>query len=399
MSEARVNNLSNESNTGGPTISGITTFSGTNYFVPPVGTTAQRPENPQKGSIRFNTDSKHLEYFRGDNLGWVEVEASNHEMGGGTGSNTGFGTRGLFIAGFIPSSNQQNIIDYVTISTLGDAQDFGDTSIKVFADSTCSSRTRAFLMGGSGVSAQKKEISTNVFASLGNATDFGDLTDLNYGNKGLSDATRGVSCAGEGPGPSAGLNLIEYITMGSTGEAKDFGDITAGLRIGLFSTMNSTRGLFIGGRTASPATVALHNTIDYVTIQTTGNTTDFGDLTAGRSSGGMSGSVCNATRGFVVGGYNWPDEAPSSTSYNIIEYITTATLGNSQDWGDLVTTRTGAAICSSPIRGVVANGNTPSLSTNIDYFSIVTAGNAFDFGDTTQARRTSAGASNGHGGL
>jgi hypothetical protein len=49
MSEIRVNNLSNESSTGGPTITGITTFSGTNYFVPPVGNTAQRPENPQKG--------------------------------------------------------------------------------------------------------------------------------------------------------------------------------------------------------------------------------------------------------------------------------------------------------------------------------------------------------------
>ena len=66
MSEARITNLSNESNTGGPTISGITTFSGTNYFVPPVGNTAQRPENPQKGAIRFNTDSKHLEYYRVD---------------------------------------------------------------------------------------------------------------------------------------------------------------------------------------------------------------------------------------------------------------------------------------------------------------------------------------------
>ena len=59
MSEARVNNLSNESNSGGPTISGITTFSGTNFFVPPVGNTAQRPENPEEGSIRFDIDNKH----------------------------------------------------------------------------------------------------------------------------------------------------------------------------------------------------------------------------------------------------------------------------------------------------------------------------------------------------
>jgi len=82
MSEARVNNLSNESNTGGPTISGITTFSGTNFFVPPVGNTAQRPDNPQKGELRFNTDSKHLEYYRGDTIGWSEIEASHGQLGG-----------------------------------------------------------------------------------------------------------------------------------------------------------------------------------------------------------------------------------------------------------------------------------------------------------------------------
>ena len=137
MSEIRVNNLSNESSTGGPTISGITTFSGTNFFVPPVGNTAQRPENPQKGALRFNTDTKHLEYYKGDTIGWTEIEASNEELGGGTGSNTGFGTRGLFLNGFVPSPGQQNIIDYITISTLGDAQDFGDSTFAAFQDSVC----------------------------------------------------------------------------------------------------------------------------------------------------------------------------------------------------------------------------------------------------------------------
>ena len=397
MSEIRVNNLSNEKQSGGPTISGITTFSSPYLFTPPVGDTASRPQSCPPGSLRFNTDSAHLEYYRGDTIGWVEVEASNEELGGGTGSNTGFGTRALFLNGFNSGGNQVNTIDYVTIASLGNAQDFGDSTFKAFQDSVCSSRTRSFIMGGAMAAQQTEDISTNVFSSLGNGVKFGELTDKNYGNKGLSDATRGISAGGEGPSSSAGLNMMEYITMASTGEAKDFGDITAGLRIGLFSTMNSTRGLYIGGRTASPGTVALHNTIDYVTIQTTGNTTDFGDLTAGRSAGGISGSVCNATRGFVVGGYNWPDEAPSSTLYNIIEYITTATLGNSLDWGDLVTARNGSAICSSPIRAVIAGG--VGYTNSIEYFSIVTAGNAQDFGDITEGRRTVAGASNGHGGL
>jgi len=396
MSEIRVNNLSNESSTGGPTITGITTFSGTNFFVPPVGDTAQRPENPQKGALRFNTDSKHLEYFRGDTIGWTEVEASNEELGGGTGSNTGFGTRGLFLNGFVPSPGQQNIIDYITISTLGDAQDFGDSTFKAFQDSVCSSRTRSFIMGGSLAAGQTEDISTNVFSSLGNGVKFGELTDKNYGCKGLSDATRGMNAGGEGPSSSAGINLMEYITMASEGAAKDFGDLS-GLRIGLYSTMNTTRGFFAGGRTASPGTVALHNNIDYVTIQTTGNATDFGDLYLAASSGGMSGSVCNATRGCIVAGYNYPSNP--YPAFDTIQYITTATLGNSQDFGDLVTARTGGALCSSPTRGVTACGSNPSLTNSIECFQLTTLGNAVDFGDVATARRTVAGASNGHGGL
>jgi len=395
MSEARVNNLSNESNTGGPTITGITTFSGTNFFVPPVGNTEERPENPQKGALRFNTDTKHLEYFKGDKLGWTEIEASNDELGGGTGSNTGFGTRGLLINGFVPSPGQQNIIDYITISTLGDAQDFGDSTIKVFQDGVCSSRTRSFALGGSAPSAQKKEISTNIFASLGNGTDFGDLLDLNFGNKGISDATRGMSVGGEGPSSSAGINLMEYFTMASTGTVQDFGDLSA-VNIGPFTTMNTTRGVIGGGRKGNPST-ALYNTIEYVTIQTTGNTTDFGDLYLAASAGANSGQVCNATRGFFVAGYDYP--ASPYTFFNTIQYITTATLGNSQDFGDLLAGRTGAALCSSPIRGIAACGSNPSLTNSIECYSIVTLGNAVDFGDVSTARRTVGGASNGHGGL
>ena len=76
MSEVRVNNLSNENNTGGFTISGITTYSGRHFFVPPQGDTARRPESCG-GSLRFNTDTLHLEYFRGDTIGWTEIEASS----------------------------------------------------------------------------------------------------------------------------------------------------------------------------------------------------------------------------------------------------------------------------------------------------------------------------------
>ena len=279
MSEIRVNNLSNESSTGGPTISGITTFSGTNFFVPPVGNTAQRPQDPQKGALRFNTDTKHLEYFKGDTIGWTEIEASNEELGGGTGSNTGFGTRALFLNGFNGSGNQVNTIDYITISTLGDAQDFGDSTYKAFQDGVCSSRTRSFTLGGSLAAGQTEDISTNVFSSLGNGVKFGELTDKNYGNKAVSDATRGISAGGEGPSPSAGMNMMEYITMASTGEAKDFGDLTSTANTDTAAMACSpTRAAIFHSDTSTPNVT---NTIDCVQIMTTGNAVDFGDTTTG----------------------------------------------------------------------------------------------------------------------
>ena len=101
MSEVRVNNLSNESLSGGPTISGITTFSSPYFFTPPVGDTASRPQSCPPGSLRFNTDSAKLEYYRGNTIGWVEVEASDDRLGGGGGSNAGLGNRAVYGGGGI----------------------------------------------------------------------------------------------------------------------------------------------------------------------------------------------------------------------------------------------------------------------------------------------------------
>ncbi len=82
---------------------------------------------------------------------------------------------------------------------------------------------------------------------------------------------------------------------------------------------SSTRAVFGGGYT--PYT----NVIDYVTIASTGNAQDFGDLLA--NSSGMGGTS-NKIRGVFTGGY-----APSVQ--NVIQFITIASTGNSQVFGDL----------------------------------------------------------------
>ena len=387
MSEARVNNLSNESNTGGPTISGITTFSGTNYFVPPVGTTAQRPINPQKGAIRFNTDSKHLEYYRGDGIGWTDIEASSEHVGVSTYASgisaRGTGARGLFCGGYSPGD--VNTIDFCTISTMGNFQNFGDLSQKRRPQNGgASDRTRGVCIGGrnpdGGFNAGNVVDFVNI-ASTGNAVDFGDCSNCQNAAV-VTSSTRGIRIGGDD-------NTIEYITIQSTGTKSDFGEISDSLS----KTMNSgcqstTRGVFMGGYT-NPSPGSDRVTIQYITMASTGNSADFGDLTVARRTGGTAG---NATRAIHAGGRQFP----SSLTSNITDYITLPTTGNAIDFGDMLNSSSYNNGTSSPTRAIFRGGY---QADDVDVFEIATTGNAVAFGDLTDARMNTAPLSNAHGGL
>ena len=381
MSEVRVNNLSNESLSGGPTISGITTFSSPYFFVPPQGDTASRPQSCPPGSLRFNTDSAKLEYYRGDTIGWVEIEAELAEpLGGGTGSNTGLGTRMLFMGG----SGSTDVIEFLTISTLGNTQDFGNLIAAEMEGASCSSRTRGFYFGGD---PSDNDIEFVTFASLGNATDFGNCTAVSKSGSGCSDQTRGIMQLG-----ASFSDTINYITMATTGDAVDFGNITAGAYAGA-ACDSSTRGVIALGNAGGTYV----NTLDFITISTTGNAADFGDITR---SGVHTIAYSNATRGVFVSGGGAPN------FNNTIDFITIATTGNAQDFGDSLLGGYGCG-GASPTRGVAGGGyfaNSPTgesagFTNIIDFVEIATTGDAKDFGDLTAAKRHLKGESNGHGGL
>ncbi len=377
MSEARITNLSNESNTGGPTISGITTFSGTNYFVPPVGDTASRPDNPQKGSIRFNTDTKHLEYYRGDAIGWVEVEASNEELNGGN--------RGLIMGGII--SGRSNVVDYVTISTCGNVTTFGDLVATASQGAGLASRTRGVAGGGTpSTPSGTNNIDFCTISSTGDFADFGDMTTTGFEKTACSSQTRGVFF-GASVAPNQG-NTIEYITIAATGNSVDFGDMR-GTCAEASVAGSSTRGVTIGGRYTSPA---YENTMDYVTIATTGNSQDFGDITGGKAGNTRGGNCGSATRGVFL------TNTTGSDAQNTIEYVTIATLGNSVDFGDRTVARTQVAQFGSTVRGVFAGAGEGDTDV-IDYVQIATTGNAVDFGNLQSNYGYAVGCSNGHGGL
>ncbi len=114
-------------------------------------------------------------------------------------------------------------------------------------------------------------------ASTGDATDFGDLTDARRYISGCSSSVRGVFYCGNQP---SGSEVIDYITIASTGDATDFGDPASTPNTDSFGcgVSNNTRGVFAGR--ASP-----RETIEKVTIASTGNATDFGDLTDAKTFG------------------------------------------------------------------------------------------------------------------
>ena len=149
-----------------------------------------------------------------------------------------------------------------------------------------------------------------------------------------------------------------------------------------------TRGIISGGRN-QPSNTAL-NSIDFITIATTGNATDFGDLTVARFA---NQSCSNSTRGLIFAGNN-----PSDT--NVIDFITIASIGNAVDFGDTIEAlEYPLGAVASPTRGVLGGGLNPSAVNTIQFVEIATTGDAKDFGDLQHAKSEASGCSNGHGGL
>ena len=106
------------------------------------------PLTVTQGAIRFNTDSMKLEYYRGGPVGfgtttqtgeWVNLTTDSPDIQTG-------GARGLFGGGI--SADNTNVIQYITISSTGNAIDFGDLTVARRGIAACSSSTRGIFVGG-----------------------------------------------------------------------------------------------------------------------------------------------------------------------------------------------------------------------------------------------------------
>ena len=199
-------------------------------------------------------------------------------------------TTGISAGGIAPG--YVNDIITITIASTGSAVDsgFGLTQSK-FNGQSGSNSTRGLFAGGDAGGTNTSVIEYISLTTVGNGIDFGDLSAARQpGAGGVFSSTRGIFAAG-----SPGANTIEFVTISTLGNVADFGDLVASTT-NLAPCSNSTRGLF-SGFSQTPAT----NRIDYITIATLGNAQDFGDLTGAYSS---TTACASSTRGLWAGGYN-----------------------------------------------------------------------------------------------
>jgi len=333
MSEFKVNTITNRDGSHGPQICGITTFGGSGMQLP-SGPTEMRGGRG-RGVMAGGAESLSSPYTISDRMQYITISTTGNATDFGNLSlaryyvrGTASSTRGVFSGGTYPSPAVTDVIDFVTISSQGGANDFGDMSLQRNGLAAFGSETRGILAGGytTPTNTQTNLIEFITIASTGDANDFGDLSERREIMAGFASPTRGIIAGGAQGATITNLTAdIQFVTLSTGGDSQRFGELVR-LRYRLPGASNSTRGLTFGGRYPGQNGV---DEIDYITIATEGNAQDFGNLTAAVHE---SGALASSTRGIHFGGETAP---ASGAMVNTIEFVTIATTGNATDFGDL----------------------------------------------------------------
>jgi len=262
-----------------------------------------------------------------------------------------------------------NVIEYYDITTPGNAVDFGDTILSSRNGSTVGDGTYVLLGGGNDGATRLSQIQYNTVASPGNAQNVGDLTVARWGTTAAGDGSYGIWAGGQNAS-SQNINVMDYITISTSATASDFGD--------LLSTGEA--GSAVDGQTYAVFSVPSTDfnptsTLQYVTVASPGNAQSFGNLTTAKA--GFAGTASDNTYGLFAGGWD------GSSDLSQIDYITVDTSGTASDFGDLTSAKYGSRQgASNGTYGVFAGAQAHADAlAPIDRVTIQTPGNASDHGD------------------
>ena len=346
-------------------------------FMPPVGGTVDRPTDVKPGMVYYNKDFKTIEFWDGNF--WKQVD------------NTTIRGRAIHAGGADPSPNSYTgFMSVFEMATQGNAIEFGTLLKAGQGHEGLSSSTRGLFTGRKTPSANPDDdIEYLTIASRGETIFFGNLSSARRLAGTFSSSTRGIVAGGLSP---SYLNIIDYVEISTLGNALDFGDTmsTEALNAGCSSP---TKGIFNSGRVTSPSTV-WESRVEEVTIASKGNSVKFGDLTY---APGSNAAFSNSIRGFFAGGHTNPNY--TGINPGPIDYISLASGGNGIRFGDLSSQNSSLTATASPIRGFMMGGNNPAITNLIEFVTISTLGNAQDFGDLVNKLESGGSLSDSHGGL
>ena len=249
-------------------------------------------------------------------------------------------TRSVFATGYYPglspSAGYIKTIDLMLHASLGGVTGFGELTIDGGTNGgqgTACNDTIAIYAGGAGNYPRGMEKIN--FATTGSGVAFGDLVNLGLADKNgdnpgvrnintgnLGSPTRALFVGGD-DAPGTDHNVIQYVTFASLGDAVRFGEASTVIT-NTSAASDGTRGIYAGGETPSRT-----NHIEYISIVSFGTAQEFGDLTDDRRS---LGGVNDSLRACFFAG---DDNSSSPNNCNIIDYITIKTTGNAADFGDL----------------------------------------------------------------
>ena len=323
--------------TFGTEFRGVTTFDTQGYFVPPSGTTEQRGRG--RGIVGGGESPS-----RTDAINFIQIQSTGNAQDFGDLTSArdlldacSSSTRGIFGGGYLaPPSTYLNVMEFVTIASTGDALDFGDLSVDRQGPGSCSNSTRGVFAGGSDP-GNLNTIDFVTIASTGDATDFGDLITKRAKHRGCGSSIRAIIFSPE-PGED-----IQFFNYASTGRATSFGEMTPDTKGDSGVASDSTRALRFGGNTHPAGD--LGNNISYITISSTGNEQEFGDLSATGSVRGTA--MSNSIRAVQILNNN-------GSNTNAMEYVTIQSTGNGKDFGDLNTTNLDLAGSTSDSHGGIS---------------------------------------------
>ena len=343
-------------------------------FQPPSGTTNQRP--PAKpGALFYNFDLKTIEFFDGNSWRQVDNVTTRGRSVHAGGANPVGGS-------FLPT------ISSFEHATQGQGNYFGDLTVGGQGNTAFSSRIYGFNSGRRTPSTNPDNIIDYVtISSSGNAIDFGDMTDHRRLGASFSSSTRGIMAGGITP---SRVNVIDYVEMSTKGNANDFGDTFHLFANAMNGISNGIRGVYNGGQDGSSN---ISEIIQTVTISSKGNASKFGELTNKRRS---TGTCSNSTRGVFAAGYN------GGSGLTSIEFITISSEGNGTDFGDLARsgTTTYTSGSASQTRAFFSGGYyEPAITEEIDYLLYSSGGNTKPFGDLAVTTESGSACSDSHGGL